>query len=80
MNTQKESLLQFFRENRYRLTLGQLLGTALAAEYRARMTDLRKEGYRINLVRGASPANNLYILQEKEELVFDKNGQRLIIC
>jgi hypothetical protein len=79
MLTQKECLLRFFRNNDNRLTLGQLLVTTLAAEYRARMTELRRDGYGIELVRGKRPENNLYILHEKEELLFDKNGQRLII-
>jgi hypothetical protein len=66
--TQKEHLLEMFRIGGGRLTLRFLLQTSLAAEYRARMTDLRKEGHRITWTRGRHPGDNLYTLEKKENL------------
>ena len=40
--------------------------TTLAAEYRARMTDLRKKGYRFVLQRGKTASANLYMMLEPE--------------
>lgn len=80
MSSQKDRLLYLFRTNRHHLSLGEILATSLAAEYRARFTDLRRDGYRIECVRHPeSPSKNLYVLHEKEEMVFEKTGQRLIV-
>lgn len=54
--TQKEHLLELFHTHANKLTLGQILNTHLAAEYRARMSELRKEGYRIDFVKGEKPS------------------------
>ena len=69
--TQKELLIKLFNENNNKLTLRQILNTYLAAEYRARMTDLRHLGYIINFERGKTPSDNLYTLVGK----YDKTGQ-----
>lgn len=76
--TQKEQLLTLFRENDGHITLGQIMQTSLAAEYRARMTDLRHEGYTIALKRGKRPSENLYTLTQPIEptsINFDEIGQ-----
>ena len=65
--TQKEQLLYLFREHQNKLTLGQILNTTLAAAYRGRMSDLRNDGYVINLELGNNPSENLYTLVEKKE-------------
>jgi hypothetical protein len=65
--SQKQDLLALFRSNGNQLTLGQILNTFLAAEYRARMTDLRKEGYVIVCERGTNPSQNVYRLIEADE-------------
>lgn len=70
MATQKQHLIQLFRNNHNHLSLGQILNTTLAAEYRARMTDLRKEGFIIVCKKGFRPSENLYTLIEPEA-----NGQ-----
>lgn len=76
----KERLLHLFRSNGYRLTLDQLLQPPFAAAYRARFSDLRQEGYRIDVVEVPdAPSKNLYVLHEKEIPVFEENGQRLLI-
>lgn len=68
--TQKEQLLDMFRSSGGTLTLGQILNTTLAAEYRARMTDLRNQGYIIAFERGRTASENKYHLINKDE-----NGQ-----
>lgn len=63
--TQRQALLDLFKANGNRLTLGQIMGTTLAAEYRARMTELRQEGYSIVCkTKPGSPSENLYTLTE----------------
>ena len=68
--TQREQLLNLFQANGNRLTLGQILNTTLAAEYRARITELRHEGYIITLERGKTSSENVYRLFKIEA-----NGQ-----
>lgn len=63
--TQKEQLLYLFKDHGNQLTLSQILNTSLAAEYRARMTDLRHAGYKITFERGKTPSENLYTLIEQ---------------
>lgn len=62
--TQREALLDLFHRNSNTVTLGQIMQTTLAAEYRARMTELRKEGYQILLQRGKKASDNAYLLIE----------------
>jgi len=44
--TQHQQLIGLFQQFGYRVTLGQILRTTLAAEYRARMTEQGKNGQR----------------------------------
>jgi hypothetical protein len=60
--SQMTQLIDLFVASGNELTLGEILRTSLAAEYRARMTDLRKEGFTITLIRGKHPSDNLYRL------------------
>jgi len=62
--TQKEQLLQLFVENGNVLTLRQILNTTLCAEYRARISELRKSGYKIEYSRGHIASDNLYQLKD----------------
>ena len=64
--TQHQQLIDLFRRNHNRVTLGEIMQTTLAAEYRARMTDLRKKGYRFVLQRGKTASANLYMMLEPE--------------
>lgn len=68
--TQHEQLIDLFRRHGYRITLGQILNTTLAAEYRARMTDLRKRGFTIICEKGKRASENMYVMVEPEA-----NGQ-----
>jgi hypothetical protein len=68
--SQKIDLLNLFHINNNQLTLGHILQTNLCAEYRARMTDLRRDGYVITCERGGNPSQNIYRLIEA-----DKDGQ-----
>lgn len=67
--TQRERLLSLFAENGNRLTLGQIMGTTLAAEYRARLSEMRRDGYRIECVKGKHPSENTYHLTEPMRFV-----------
>ena len=65
--TQTEQLIDLFKRNGYQLRLRQILNTTLAAEYRARMSELRKNGYVITCEQGKQASDNLYVLVEPEE-------------
>ena len=61
--TQKQQLLQMFKDNGNMITLGQIMKTTLGAEYRARMSDLRKMGYEITCtINAKEPSENIYML------------------
>lgn len=60
--TQKEHLLELFHLHHGRMTLGQILESPVGYEWRARATELRREGYRIELERGLRPSDNTYYL------------------
>jgi hypothetical protein len=64
--TQHEQLIGLFRCNRNRLTLGQIMQTTLAAEYRARISELRKRGYSIVCIKGKRASENMYVMSEPE--------------
>lgn len=71
--TQKEKLIEMFRMNNNRMSLSYIMKTDLAAEYRARMTELRKQGYSIRYERGETPSENMYYLTAPEpsgQLIF----------
>jgi len=75
--SQRDQLLELFHRNGDRLTLGQIMGTTLAAEYRARMSELRADGYRIECVQGSSPSQNLYVLSLPQKQ--DENEQMVML-
>lgn len=66
--SQKTDLIKLFRANGGRLTLGQIMKTHLAAEYRARISDARRDGYVIlcDDKDKPSPSENVYILIEEK--------------
>lgn len=64
--TQHEQLLALFRRHGNAITLGQIMQTTLAAEYRARMTELRKQGYVITCQKSKKASDNLYTLFEPD--------------
>ena len=60
--TQKQQLLKLFADNDGTITLGQIMQTTLAAEYRARISDLRREGYNILCTEKQTASDNVYTL------------------
>jgi hypothetical protein len=74
--TQKEQLLNLFHFYGNRLTLGQLLAHPSGVGYKAasRFSDLRKDGYKIDCIKGKRPSENTYILAH-----FEKNGQERLL-
>jgi hypothetical protein len=72
----KESILEAFRANGGRLTLGEILKHPWGYEARARFTELRHEGHTINLIKEDHKvrSNNLYELVEKNSGVGGEIG------
>lgn len=64
--SQREQLLSLFYMHHCRLTLADILNTTLAAEYRARITELRREGFIIAFERGKTAGENVYRLFKRE--------------
>jgi hypothetical protein len=66
--TQKERILWLFSMNGNKLTLGQLLRDPSGVGYKStsRFSDLRKEGYKIDFIKGETPSQNMYVLQTYE--------------
>jgi hypothetical protein len=62
--TQKQKLLFLFKQNNNRLTLGMLLQYNVGYKAVTRFSDLRKDGYKIDLVHQdhEHPTNNVYEL------------------
>lgn len=65
----KAKLLDLFELYGGKLTLGQLLSHPSGVGYKAasRFADLRKEGYKIDCIKGSTPSENTYILQSYED-------------
>lgn len=73
--TQRERIVEFFRDHDHQATLGQLLDAGFY-ECRARFTELRRDGYTITVVQDReNPSRNLYTMIEPLQVRFDKNGQ-----
>lgn len=70
--TQKQQLLEMFETNGNMLKLGQILQTNLAAEYRARISDLRREGYDITCTISPTPSENIYMLINPNQAKIDE--------
>ena len=68
--SQRNRLLDLFNIYGGKLTLGQIMKTDLAAEYRAQISELRNEGHRIECIKGPTPSENVYRLTH-----WDKRGQ-----
>lgn len=60
--SQMTDLLDLFISHGHKLTLGQILKSPIGYEWRARATELRKQGFTIVLERGKRPSENLYRL------------------
>jgi len=71
MKPQAQELVRFFRDNNWTLRLHDLLQTSFASEYRARITELRREGYTVTCQRSKRPGENVYTMIPPEA-----SGQR----
>lgn len=74
--TQKEKILQFFRNHGNRATLGQFLSDPSGIGYKctSRFSELRNDGYGVICEKGKTASENLYRLIE-----FDSVGQGRLV-
>lgn len=72
--THREAIIQAFRLNDYRITLGYALRHPWGYELRVRLTELRREGWTIQCVKGKTASDNMYIAAPP-----DGNQMRLAI-
>lgn len=75
--SQRDQVLRLFAEHGNVLTLGQIMRTTLAAEYRARFTELRREGYVIACELKRPASQNLYTLTPPVK--FEESGQGMLL-
>lgn len=62
--TQREKLVEFFRNHGYQATLSQLLDAGFY-KFTARVSELRDDGYKVDCVRDHdNPGRNLYTMTE----------------
>lgn len=74
--TQREHLLYLFRINGGKVSLRTILGTELAAEYRARISEMRRDGYKITCIKGKQAGDNVYWLEMvPAKIIEDPGGQ-----
>jgi hypothetical protein len=73
--TQKEKILEAFVMHGYKLTLGQVLQHDYGYKFCSRLSELRKEGYKIDCIKAEKPSDNLYVMQPPP----DDNGQMHLI-
>jgi hypothetical protein len=75
--TQCEQLISVFKEHENVATLGDILKSPVGYEWRARATELRRRGYRIELVFSDRkyPSHNTYRLLEPMKVEAD--GQQV---
>ena len=57
---QKEQIVDAFRANGWKMTLGYMLKFPWGYEFRARATELRKKGFTITCERAKNPSDNVY--------------------
>ena len=68
--TQKQEILKAFSENNNVLTLGQMLHYTWGYTARNRISELRKDGYKIETFKGDRPGLNGYrLVPEQGELL-----------
>jgi len=75
--TQSQSLIEMFRSNGGRLRRNDILQSGfLAASYRQRMTDLRKQGY--DIACEDKDGDTVFILRQ-EPPRYEPNGQAVML-
>jgi hypothetical protein len=65
--TQHQELIELFLAHGNRLTLGEILKSRVGYEWRARASELRRQGYIFLLERGRSPSENMYSIVEPDK-------------
>ena len=65
--TQKEIILAAFQQFGYRIRLGDALQHSWGYKMASRISDLRRDGYHIECVRGEKPSDNLYVMRPPAE-------------
>lgn len=77
--TQKETLVRLFKENHGIMTLGEILRSPVGYEWRARATELRRDGYSIKLIERhpEAPSANIYSMVEPVKV--EPNGQQVFV-
>jgi hypothetical protein len=58
----KQSILEAFHQNGGSMTLGYILTHPWGYEFRARATELRRQGFVITCEKGKRPSDNVYRL------------------
>lgn len=78
--TQKSAILDLFRRNGGRLTLGQLLQPPFAAAYSKRISELRREGFTIECQENHEhPTENVYTLKEAIPVIVENNQREWLL-
>ena len=80
--TDTQSFYEYFREHNFTLTLGEIMKTEFACEYRKHFTLLRKApefiGKQIRVkLNKKNPSENLYFVEEEAPAptIFETDGQ-----
>lgn len=72
--TNVERILWAFQQNGYKLTLGYALQYPWGYKLTSRISDLRKQGYKIDFFQGKTPSENTWIMKH-----FDEQGQGTLL-
>lgn len=81
--THAEAILDFLESHGGEATLGEMLQAGYgswAHKLTARISDLRKQGFRITCEKGPNPSKNLYRIENPEpRFQFDQFNQGILI-
>ena len=81
--THKRMIIEFFESHGNRATLGQLIEAGQGTfqhELRARLSNLRADGHKIECVRGEKAGENLYVFTNRmAPKAVDETGQTWFI-
>ena len=74
--SQHEAILEFFRSRGGKARLGEILQHPFGYEFRARASELRQQGYKIECIKADKASDNLYCLTEPTKFY---NGQGVLL-
>jgi hypothetical protein len=57
-----QKILEAFKKNKNKLTLGYVLRYSWGYKFTSRLSDLRYRGYKIDFTRGSKPSKNSWVL------------------